>query len=225
MQFGHLLFSFNGRITRSKYWLGLLLVTFGGAALMLLAMVLTGGGLGGKDANLGGLAVFGLLLLPILGLMGWCGLAVQVKRFHDRGRSGWFSALPMAISLISTFLMLSAATAADPYAGAGMLAPLSGLGGLVNLWLFVELGCLPGTDGPNKYDGAGGTPSRAKPAVPAETPFALDGAQAAMDRAIADRENAKPSHPPGARIASAVAQPSFAGAGPSQSSFGRRAAR
>jgi uncharacterized membrane protein YhaH (DUF805 family) len=221
MRLGHLLFSFSGRITRVQYWLGGLMVSFGGAVLMFVGMIFTSAGAGGKGG--GDVIAFGLMLIPIIVLMSWCALAVQVKRLHDRGRSGWFSALPAGFSLLSTLLVLSAATAANPMAGVGMALPLGGIGLLINLWLFIELGFLAGADGPSKYDGSAETPRARAPVAPAEPSVAqsgLGGAEAAMERAIADREVGEARGPPALRHVGATRV--FAGAGPVGPSFGRR---
>lgn len=81
---------FSGRSRRKEYWmffLGILLVTI---ALGCLAGIL-GGGFGGMMRG-GGLFAGPFLIL--FGLL-WLGLivpsiAVQVRRFHDQDKSGWF---------------------------------------------------------------------------------------------------------------------------------------
>lgn len=77
-------FSFNGRVSRMYYWItaavffGLYLI------FMMPAMALAAGG----DANLSPLTV--LLMLPVMAFSIWAGLAVAIKRWHDRGKSGWW---------------------------------------------------------------------------------------------------------------------------------------
>src|SRR5262245_30571961 len=69
------LFSFDGRINRAKFWGAEILVTIVAVVVMLIAQA---GGNGG-----------GVIILVILvPLMIWTGLAVGVKRFHDRDKSG-----------------------------------------------------------------------------------------------------------------------------------------
>lgn len=78
---------FEGRSRRKEYWmftLGIILVT-------ILLVVLLGvlGGFGGTDgAGLGGLTigVFAIAYLAVL----VPSIAVQVRRFHDQDKSGWF---------------------------------------------------------------------------------------------------------------------------------------
>lgn len=90
--FLHVLFSFHGRISRFEYWVkGVLL----GGLLMSVALfvaLMIDAGLGNINGNLDdpnsrGPIVFGLVLMVILV---WPNLALQVKRWHDRDKSGWF---------------------------------------------------------------------------------------------------------------------------------------
>ena len=71
-----LLFSFKGRLSRQPFWLYslALLVAFG------LAFVI-GGALGGVGL---------VILLPAYFFYVWASLAMQVKRWHDRDKSGWW---------------------------------------------------------------------------------------------------------------------------------------
>ena len=141
MTIGKLLFSFQGRINRAKYWgaiVGMYAVMFV-VIIALTAMFGTttepattnlssddvfaettvyGDSLGEPEEELpaGVLIVLGLLYIPAV----WIGLAVAVKRWHDRDKSGWWVLI-------------------------GMI-PLIGA-----VWTFVENGCLRGTVGPNTY--------------------------------------------------------------------------
>ncbi|MEJ0064180.1 MAG: DUF805 domain-containing protein [Caulobacteraceae bacterium] len=80
-----LLFSFNGRIRRTNYWLGALgagLAYGVAAAICLLLAAMLGRG------NGGGLAIIGMLLyFVVLFFAIWTGLALQIKRWHDRDKS------------------------------------------------------------------------------------------------------------------------------------------
>ena len=77
-----LLFSFQGRIGRLAWWLCMLgIAIVGGIAESRLKppdlqAVETGSGLG--------------MLLLINVVLFWCYLAVSVKRWHDRDKSGWW---------------------------------------------------------------------------------------------------------------------------------------
>lgn len=73
------LFTFDGRASRSRFWL----VVMPGIAILALHTLIF--------AALGEL--FGpVILLPMLGVLwtgAWVGLAVIVKRLHDLDRPGW----------------------------------------------------------------------------------------------------------------------------------------
>ena len=80
-----LLFSFEGRLNRQPYW------------LVVIVMGLVNGGfqqyLGGygPDASVGGGQ--GLLPMAVALVSLWIGFAVQIKRWHDRDKSGWWALL------------------------------------------------------------------------------------------------------------------------------------
>jgi uncharacterized membrane protein YhaH (DUF805 family) len=72
-----LLFSFDGRINRGKFWLGIaVLYAIPWVAFMLAAMA--------NSSLLWWLASVVVLILI------WPGLAISIKRWHDRGKSGWW---------------------------------------------------------------------------------------------------------------------------------------
>ncbi|MGQ0533069.1 MAG: DUF805 domain-containing protein, partial [Caulobacteraceae bacterium] len=86
-----LLFGFNGRINRAQFWLGNLGVGFG-IVIFVMMMIVVGGmpnaTMSEEQKVAHFIATFAVALLPALLLGSWCGLALQWKRFHDRGRSG-----------------------------------------------------------------------------------------------------------------------------------------
>lgn len=190
MDLANLLFGFQGRINRAQYWLGGIGAGAGAAVLIFCIALITAPapdlpkGAGGEMRVMAAV-LFGLVMV---GLM-WCALALQVKRFHDRGKSGYWSAVAFAPATMIT-LTLASGIAADAPASevVPQILPWFGVSGLINLWLFVELGLLSGVSGPNKYDhtpqGGAGLPSFAKESQPASAAFLLGGAQNAMDRAI-----------------------------------------
>ena len=73
------LFSFRGRIRRSTYWKS----TFSILAVMFLSFYV----IGLMDENE---PMFGVSIALIYILIVWVSFAVQVKRWHDRNKSGWF---------------------------------------------------------------------------------------------------------------------------------------
>jgi uncharacterized membrane protein YhaH (DUF805 family) len=125
-------FSFDGRISRSTFWLkGLLplygLIIFLGVVYGVLSAIV-------KHAEIEALStaatVLGALVISIGAIcFFWIYLAVYTKRWHDHGKSGWWQ----LIAII-------------PYIG--------------GLWVLVECGFLAGDAGPNAFgpDPLGGQP-------------------------------------------------------------------
>jgi uncharacterized membrane protein YhaH (DUF805 family) len=79
MSVTELLFSFQGRANRAQYWLAPCLLFPLGFLLGLLAPLF-------KNSAP---AVVLTIFLGLVVLMLWVGLALTVKRWHDRGKSGW----------------------------------------------------------------------------------------------------------------------------------------
>ncbi|WP_293900477.1 DUF805 domain-containing protein [Phenylobacterium sp.] len=96
-----MLFSFNGRIRQSQWWLvqlGLLVVGF--VTLVLAGVVVAPIGL--KETLVTQLT-FGLLAGAVAAALTWINLATSAKRFHDQDLSGWFyliSFVPVIGSII-----------------------------------------------------------------------------------------------------------------------------
>ena len=117
----NLFFSFDGRISRSEYWLGV--------GALLSCAFLTGLFAVAIGAMKNALPQpLHLILAMLVGLLAVCvmitfmfgHLALVVKRLHDHNMSGWWI-LAQVIPYIGPFC------------------------------LFVILGCLRGTQGPNQY--------------------------------------------------------------------------
>jgi uncharacterized membrane protein YhaH (DUF805 family) len=133
------LFSTDGRINRAKYWLAL-------ALYLALGFMVTLAGVGiitGPPSDLSAVVLYvggGLAFLSLHFSL----VVVTIKRLHDRARTGWW----VIAFIILPFLLLGAST--------GIVTPQTGLGlrvvaAVLSLWGLVELGCLPGTRGPNKF--------------------------------------------------------------------------
>jgi len=71
------LFKFDGRINRGKFWLGVAIMYVVPFVLFLIA------GVAGSSV------VWILVSLIMLGLI-WPSLAISIKRWHDRDKSGWW---------------------------------------------------------------------------------------------------------------------------------------
>jgi uncharacterized membrane protein YhaH (DUF805 family) len=125
-------FSFRGRANRQRYWLtalalyGLMVV-----ALLLAFIVPVVGGVVGVTAVVAFLVAV---------------LALAARRLHDRGKSAWWL-LIMYVPLVVLSGLGQVASISSPEAGAGfalLSLPFS-------VWILVELGCLRGTVGPNRF--------------------------------------------------------------------------
>jgi uncharacterized membrane protein YhaH (DUF805 family) len=80
MNYQQLLFSFNGRIRRLHYWMGAIGIGVVYAVVMTVLMMLMRNG--GIMSTIGG--IIGLVVLIAIV---WAGLALQIKRWHDRDKS------------------------------------------------------------------------------------------------------------------------------------------
>ena len=88
------LFSFYGRLNRAKFWLILIATDIAVFVLLAILVAVTGGsmtmGEGGSMPSMGGGVIGNLVALVLFVAAAWIGLAVGVKRYHDRGKSGWW---------------------------------------------------------------------------------------------------------------------------------------
>jgi uncharacterized membrane protein YhaH (DUF805 family) len=149
MNWGHLFFNFSGRINRAKYWLATLVFS---AIYIVLAIV---GYLTDNSAIYQ--AINGMLNIVIF----ISSLAVGVKRLHDRNKSGWY----LVLFYIVPGILVTAGIAISTFMEDSIvLASILGLAAFaIGVWAFVELGCLRGTFGANRY----GPDPLAPAAVPA----------------------------------------------------------
>jgi uncharacterized membrane protein YhaH (DUF805 family) len=131
--------SFKGRANRQRYWVTTLLI----AVFFIIGMMLTLG-MGSIIPPLGWF--FGLVLIVFYAAI----LANCARRLHDRNKSAWwlllFSVLPTILGLPSRLAGYSGDEGFQAAASA-----LAVLGLPFTIWGFVEMGCLMGTTGPNKY--------------------------------------------------------------------------
>jgi uncharacterized membrane protein YhaH (DUF805 family) len=112
--------SFEGRINRAKFWIGMIILW----GLTILLNFIIAGVFGATYDPMQPFPSMGPIAWLVWGLAGlviaFASFAVLAKRWHDRDKSGWWSLIG--------------------------LVPI--LGGI---WIIVECGCLPGTEGPNRY--------------------------------------------------------------------------
>lgn len=91
--YSDILFSFEGRINRAKYWGYTLLIALAVIAVGLIGVVLAGQG--------GFWTTYFVAILIII----WPALALGVKRCHDRNRSGWFILVSL-IPIVSIWYLI-----------------------------------------------------------------------------------------------------------------------
>ena len=91
-----LLFTFQGRINRKKMWLGVLIHIIAAALVGLIFSILWSV-VPGTISEDGTFHVEGAASIPYfvvgaayLVFSVWSGLAIAIKRLHDRNKSGWF---------------------------------------------------------------------------------------------------------------------------------------
>lgn len=145
---GQFLFSLEGRISRSRLWLGwfLPLIAIHVVLLIMIAIAAAADSSAGTGIFLVIWIIFCLLTL-------WPNIAVMVKRIHDRDKTGWLVLaywIPVGLQAILFF-----ADASDNAAG----TILDVITGAVGIWFLIEFGCMRGTVGANQY-GPDPTPPR-----------------------------------------------------------------
>jgi uncharacterized membrane protein YhaH (DUF805 family) len=123
-------FGFSGRINRAKCWL----VGLVNIAIIIVAAVF---------AYLAGSPIAWVPFAIVYLALAISGIAITIKRLHDRDKSGWWALLFLVAPSI-----LSGVGAAFGQAGSA-LAGLVSAG--ISIWALVELGCLRGTVGPNRF--------------------------------------------------------------------------
>jgi uncharacterized membrane protein YhaH (DUF805 family) len=137
MSMTQLLFSFRGRLNRKSYWMTIIATMAIIVLLLLLALSML------REHRFE-FAAFTVVILLILYIpLVWIGLAISAKRLHDRDKSAWwllvFYLLPGILS-----------TAGNEMGDVGFIL-LHIISFAISVWAFVELGCLRGTPGPNRY--------------------------------------------------------------------------
>jgi len=120
IDWGNLFFSAKGRIGQLHFIIG--------AAVLLLLLCLYDSAVKGSL-----LSVTGWIVYPVLLGMAACILS---KRLHDRGRSGWWS----AVILLAVVMVWPTPTGFFDF-----------LAVLVLVWAVVDLGVMPGERGDNRF--------------------------------------------------------------------------
>ena len=85
-----LFLSFKGRINRAKFWLGFLGLMVVYAILGVVAGGAMMASMSGDNPSAGGMGAMGIVVAIVYLASLWPALAIQVKRWHDRNKSGWW---------------------------------------------------------------------------------------------------------------------------------------
>ena len=153
-----LLFGFSGRINRAEYWFTMLVYFLAGIALAGVRYAV-GDSVAWQAVHFTADLAFAV-----------SGLAVAVKRLHDRDKSAWWA----LFFYVFPAVLICAGIAAS-FVGINGMGELAGVSGFltrlcilaavgIGFWFFVELACFRGTRGYNRY-GPDSIPA-ARPAAP-----------------------------------------------------------
>jgi uncharacterized membrane protein YhaH (DUF805 family) len=133
------LFNATGRINRARYWRSL--VIFGIAGLFVAVILFTAAGITTP-------LFFVMLLIAFIPWLMW-GFAIHTERLHDRSKSAWwlllFYVLPAMLGHFATVARFAG------IAGLVTYYVMALANSALTIWGFVEIGCLPGTAGPDGY--------------------------------------------------------------------------
>jgi uncharacterized membrane protein YhaH (DUF805 family) len=149
------LFDVRGRINRARYWriavavavvLAVLLAALWVYALSIPGAYENGGPtpFPGDPAGIAGAVLwFALLALALI-----AGVAATIRRLHDRNKTGWWILIlvvaPDLLTAVAEYLAENALS--DIVAYVLRIAAMA-----IGVWAFVELFCLRGTAGPNRF--------------------------------------------------------------------------
>ena len=159
----HFLFGFSGRVNRAKLWLWILIAF----VFTIVMMVIAGVGFDWSaplaaikqqhapidwakvphPACKGAVSIAALVALGLLYIAYvWSKLAIYAKRLHDRGRTAWW--LLVYVGLPAVLVLGTHCPAMHPGAATAFARVLSVVIGIV---VFIDLFCLKGTKGANKF--------------------------------------------------------------------------
>lgn len=138
------LFSFDGRINRSKYWFALVIYAAAGLVFIMILFIALGMLDPSDRTSLLGLLPILVLAAPMVVASIWSWAATTIKRLHDRDKSGWW--------MIPFFVLPSILQKAADWIGGTYGAIAVGLVVVaIGIWSFVETYCLKGTSGSNRF--------------------------------------------------------------------------
>jgi uncharacterized membrane protein YhaH (DUF805 family) len=133
-------FSFCGRVNRAGFWI--VSMTW-----LVVSVVLT---INWPEAGVSAILLGGhepvalagaVIAIPVL----VSSVAVCVRRLHDRDKSAWWLVLYVLCPPLLEVI------AAVPNLDSALAVALMVLSIAIGLWTFIDLGCIPGTEGANRY--------------------------------------------------------------------------
>lgn len=157
MSLTQLLFSFKGRIRRLHWWVASLAA---GAIASIVTAILEAVARASGHAMVNletdqfePTGILGLLVAAVALANMWVAFALSVKRLHDRDRTGWWLVWQLLIIVLAVILIIVAIAVAKEHGALWYaLAGASGLAAFaISVWLFVQIGFLRGTQGPNRF--------------------------------------------------------------------------
>jgi uncharacterized membrane protein YhaH (DUF805 family) len=164
MEWNWFLFSFDGRINRAKYWFAALIWFATNFSFMTIFLFAVAGILAATDNDFHGVSnrtmhpAFYLLGLPLLVIGVWIFAATTVKRLHDRNRRAWWVVPFFIVPILLDKLW-------DWLDNPNLALVVNVVSLALSVWCFVELFCLKGHKGANRFGPdplapvAGGAPS------------------------------------------------------------------
>ena len=133
------LFGVSGRVSRAKDWRSVVLFSIAG----LLATVIL--------FTAAGIAAPLFVIMVVLVFVPWLlwGFSITRERLHDRDKSAWwlvvFYLLPAVLGQLAKAAWFAGAI------GTALDYVLTPAAFVLTIWGFVEIGCLRGTPGSNRY--------------------------------------------------------------------------
>jgi len=147
MEWKSLFFSFRGRVNRAKYWVVIVIVAVVDGILRGVGFVAEQRA-GDSLAALLTLLAIALIILGVAAAFFVAGLAVATKRLHDRDKSAWWLLVFYLLPAVLAGTGAGVTLATDSWLGIGLFGAVASS---IGIWAFIELGCLRGTPGPNRY--------------------------------------------------------------------------
>ena len=147
MDWKSLFLSYKGRLTRTYWWIGILILGVAEAVLLFLALRAAGFPLAALLDPTPKTLIIEMLVMVVLLRPN---LSLLIKRLHDRSRTGWWAFVLYGIIFLLSVMDAYGldGTEGEPNLLFFLVAAPSML---VIVWLLIELGFLRGVRGTNKY--------------------------------------------------------------------------